>query len=92
MPAIISLTRISIGCVIRARMPGSFSTVRDRSFTSSSCVAARFHFSLGVSMMKTSDSSGPMGSVAISGVPVRVQRCSISSGNSARKSFSICVP
>ena len=60
--------------------------------TSSSCVRARFHRSRGLSVMKMSESSRPIGSVATSAVPVRVQTRSISSGNVARSAFSICVP
>ena len=36
-------------------------------------------------------SSTPIGSVAISAVPIRLQTCSTSSGNSASTAFSICV-
>ncbi len=41
--------------------------------------------------MNISVSSMPIGSVAISAVPMRLQTCSTSSGNAASTAFSICV-
>ena len=50
---------------------------------------AFFHCSRGLSARKKSDSSMPIGSVAISALPRRVQMLAISSGNSASSSFSM---
>ena len=58
---------------------------------SSAWVCAFFHWSRGLSVMNMSVSSMPIGSVAISAVPMRLQTCSTSSGNSANRAFSICV-
>ena len=59
---------------------------------SASWVPARRQRSRGVRVMNTSLSSRPMGSVATSGVPVRVHTRSISSGNAASSARSIWVP
>ena len=49
---------------------------------------ALFHTLRGLSDMKMSVSSVPMGSVAISAVPMRLQTCRTSSGNCSSRSFS----
>ncbi len=62
-------------------MPGTLLKTARSSSTSSGWVTARVHSRRGRSAMKKSDSSIPIGSVATSAVPSRVQTCSISSGN-----------
>ena len=92
MPATISFIRISMGCVKMERMPGMPSSTVLICCINSSWVLARLHRSRGVSVRNTSETSSPMGSVATSAVPVRVQTWAVSSGNSASSSCSICVP
>ena len=91
-PAIISFTRISMGCRKDIRMPGMSSSSAFISAASSSCVAARFQRSRGWSVTKTSVSSSPIGSVATSAVPVRDQTRFTSSGNFASSTFSMRSP
>jgi len=84
-PATISFTLISIGCVKTSRMPGKPASFSCMAATSSSWVSARFQRFGSCNVMKMSESSTPIGSVATSAVPVRVQTRSISSGNARRR-------
>ena len=90
-PAIISFSRISIGWLNATVMPGNFAKSSRIFSTSSTCVRAFFHFSRGLRARKKSVSSMPIGSVAISALPSLDQMFVISSGNSAKRSFSIRV-
>ena len=88
IPETISFIRISMGCVKTMFTPGISETTSCIFATSSVCVSARFHSSRGLSPMKISVSSSPIGSVATSAVPMRLQACSISSGNSSKRRAS----
>ena len=90
-PETISLIRISIGCVKARRWPGISRSSLSISSVSSACVPAFFQRARGLSVMNRSVSSTPIGSVAISAVPIRLQTCSTSSGNARRMAFSISV-
>ena len=90
-PDSISLSRISMGWVKRMFTPGRVETVSCIATTSSSWVFAFVHCSRGVRDRKMSVSSVPMGSVAISAVPIRLQTWRISSGNFSFRSCSMRV-
>ena len=78
-PAISSLNRISIGWVNVKPIPGTrASNASDMAATSMSFERPAVHSSFGFRMAKTSDSSMPMRSVAISGEPIRVTTWSTS--------------
>ena len=72
-PAVSSFMRISMGWVKMARMPGKPSSSSDMAATRASWLDAWVQADRGCRVRKTSDSSVPMGSVATSAVPVRVQ-------------------
>ena len=70
MPATISLTRISMGWVYATVCPGRSDTTTSMARTSSDWERATRHFFRGLRVMNTSVNSVPIGSVAISAVPI----------------------
>ena len=91
MPETISFMRNSIGCVNTILTPGNCEIVFSISITRPACVSALVHSARGLSDKKMSVSSIPIGSVATSAVPIRLQMCSISSGKSSSSTSSIRV-
>jgi len=73
-------------------IPGYWDVLAAIMSTSSSCVFAFFQADRGLSETKTSETSKPIGSVATSAVPVRVQTSLTSSGNAFMRMASSRVP
>ncbi len=90
-PVTISSIRSLIGCEKANFEPRNGRTSFCISSVSSACVVAFVHCGRGLRLMKMSVSSTPIGSVAISAVPMRDQTWLISSGKARKSACSICV-
>ena len=88
-PLIISFIRISIGWVITTFCPGRSRNRWLMRSVNSAWLEARVHWSCDRNDTNTSVSSIPMGSVATSAVPERLQTWRISSGNSCSSKRSM---